>query len=299
MPIVDRRFQRYLKNVPVMPEVATRIISLTGESVDEVSFKELEEVIKIDPGLSTKLLKIANSALYSRQREITNIQTAITLLGLENLKSLVLLVATSNRLTDRGRSTFYRRFWTHAVHSAFMSRHMCLRGGMTEWAEEAFTGALLHDIGQIAFYNTDPERYEELLARAAAGRPSQTARPSESRVSLTELERDAYGIDHRELGASVFESWYFPQTFADMAREHGNLDLASEGKGLILTVSLADMITELLDLGFGTAREEQLDALLRISPIGEEDLAYYRGRYLDEVRNDPFFQHCRELFGIE
>ncbi len=275
-----------------MPDVATKIMSMTEGNL-QISFKELENVIKIDPGLSAKILKIANSALYARQREITNIQTAITLLGFKNLKSLVLLVTASNLLSNVHRTAFYRRFWSHSIHSAFMSRHMCLRSGLKEEAEEAFTGALLHDIGQVAFYNTDPQNYDELLKREG-----EASNEGQS-VSLLELEKETFGVDHRRLGASVFESWFFPQTFVDIAREHGSRNIVSPHKQTILVISIADLVVDRLGLGFSKGNPALLDELLPVSPVNREDLDYYLGSYLADIRNDPLFQQCRELFGIE
>jgi len=297
---IDQRFQKYLKNVPVMPDVAMKVMSMADDRI-EVSFKELENVIKVDPGLSAKILKIANSAMYARQREITNIQTAITLLGFKNLRSLVLLVTASNLLTNVHRTSFYRRFWSHSVHSAFISRHLCLRFGMKEDSEEAFTGALLHNIGQVAFYNTDSERYDEILTRSTAQVEATTETPASSpnKPGLLGLEKEAFGVDHRELGASVFESWYFPQSFVDIAREHGSRNIVSSHKQVILVVSLADIVADLLGLGFGQANEAKLAELLPASPASESDIAYYRENYLTDIRNDALFLQCKELFGID
>jgi putative nucleotidyltransferase with HDIG domain len=279
-----------------MPDVATKIMSMTDENV-QISFKELENVIKVDPGLSAKILKIANSALYARQREITNIQTAITLLGFKTLKSLVLLVTASNLMSNVHRTAFYRRFWSHSVHCAFMSRHMCLRCGMKEEAEEAFTGALLHDIGQVAFYNTDPRGYDELLNRSVED--GQEPAGQMKNGFLLDLEKAAFEVDHRVLGASVFENWFFPKSFVDIAREHGSKNIVSSHKQVILVVSIADVVVDQLGLGFSKGDQALLSELLPVSPIKEEDLEYYRNDYLADIRDDPLFKQCRDLFGID
>ncbi len=283
----DQKYEKYLKHMPVMPDVASRILAMADDKLD-ISFKELEGIIKIDAGLSAKILKIANSALYARQREIASIQMAITLLGFKNIKSLVMLVTASNFGKAAQRSAFYQSFWRHSVHSALMSRHMCLRVGMREDAENAFIGALMHDIGQVAFYNTDESRYLEILQEVMYG---------DSPIDL--LERDAFGVDHRELGASVFHSWFFPQMFVDIAREHGSLNIVSPHKQIILIVSMADMITDLLGLGIGSGNEEKLAEYTPHSPVGAEDVQYYMSKYLDDMQADPLLQQCQELFQLE
>ena len=60
-------YETYLKSIPIMPDVATKILAIAEDKLD-ISFKELEDIIRVDPGLTAKVLKIANSAMYARQR---------------------------------------------------------------------------------------------------------------------------------------------------------------------------------------------------------------------------------------
>ena len=128
-------YSQYLKNLPVMPEVAAKILSMAEHNLD-ISFKELEEIIRVDPGLTAKILKIANSALYARQREIKSLQMAITLLGFKNIKSLVMLITASNTFTKYKKTSFYQYFWKSSILSSFFAKHITLRCGRKGLAEE-------------------------------------------------------------------------------------------------------------------------------------------------------------------
>jgi HD-like signal output (HDOD) protein len=66
-----KAFDKYLNALPVMPDIAAKIVSIPEDNIN-ISFKDLEELIKVDPGLTTKILKVANSAMYARQTEITS-----------------------------------------------------------------------------------------------------------------------------------------------------------------------------------------------------------------------------------
>ena len=154
-------YEQYLKKLPVIPEVATKIMSIAEEKLD-ISFKELENIIKMDPGLTAKILKIANSALYARQREITSLQMAITLLGFKNIKSLVMLVTASNTFAKYKKTEFYQFFWKHSILTAFFAKHISLRCNKKELSEEVFLSAILHNIGQVALFNSDQEKYPDL-----------------------------------------------------------------------------------------------------------------------------------------
>ena len=281
-------YDKYMKQIPVMPDAAVKIMGMAEEGSD-VSFTELERTIKIDPGLTTKILKVANSAMYARQREIKNLQMAISLLGLKNIRSLVLLVAASGLFRKDGKSDFYNNFWQHAVTTAFLSKHIATRTRHKELAEEVFLGGLLHDIGQSALYNSSGEEYVGLLEESR-----------NSGIQIEELEKGKYGIDHRDLGSALLTRWFFPEIYADMASEHTSVNITSNHKTAIVIVSSGDLVSSILGHGFGTPNaEDQLQLFLRLIKLSGQDLDYYRNSYLSDLKEDPLFQECQSLFGLK
>ena len=112
-------YEKYLQNLPVMPSVAVQIINLTSGKT-EISFKTLEETISRDPFLSSKILRVANSATYARQREITTIKAAITLLGFKTIRSLVILLGATSLFSRDAKTFFYQHFWKHSLLTAFI-----------------------------------------------------------------------------------------------------------------------------------------------------------------------------------
>ena len=248
----------------------------------------MENIIKVDPGLTAKILKIANSALYARQREIKNLQMAITLLGFKNIKSLVLLVTASNLFIKIQKSTFHKTFWKHSLTSAFFAKNISIRCRKNDMAEEAFLSGLLHDIGQAVFYNYNSDKYLNVLKRE-----------EENREPLEKIERDEYGTDHREVGAAILRKWNFPEQYSDTALEHESLNITSPHKNLILTVTIGDLLAE--KLGFGTFTFDKEDLYRKILPytcLKNSDTEYYEKHYFDELKKDPLFRDCQALFGI-
>lgn len=281
------QYERYLKHLPVIPEVAAKIVRIAEDKLD-ISFKELENIIKVDPGMTAKILKVANSALYARQREIKSLQMAITLLGFKNIKSLVLLVSAAGLIPKHGQTAFYRQFWGHSIRTAFLARHMILRSQQKEMAEEAFLGGLLHDIGQIAFLNADPDAYSKVVKEV-----------KEQKGQLEDHEKRAFGVHHRDLGALVLQKWFFPDLYVDIAREHASINVTSPHKRIIIAVSVADYITR--QMGFGieaVEAEEFLEQLLPRAGLTDSDLSYYKEKYLEDLKADPFFLECQSLFSL-
>ncbi len=282
------KYVKYLRNLPVIPEVAAKILSIAENKLD-ISFKELENIIKMDPGLTAKILKIANSALYARQREITSLQMAITLLGFKNIKSLVLLVTASNTFARFKKTEFYQEFWKNSILTAFAAKRIALRTGKKDQAEEVFLAALLHHIGQVAFFNVDQEQYQQLYYRAR-----EESRPIEI------FEKETFGLDYRELGASILQEWNFPELYVDVAREHKSENVTSRHKALIMIVSVAALAVEIYLLDHHSqAQEELLARIIPYTDLTESDLSYYRDHFMQDLRDDDLFQECQELFGIK
>jgi len=280
-------YEQYLKNLPVIPAVAAKILSMTEEKLD-ISFKKLEDIIKTDPGLTAKILKIANSALYARQREIKSLQTAITLLGFKNIKSLVILVTASGAFSRLAKEKFYAFFWRHSLLSAFFARHIALRTGKKEISEECFIAGLLHDIGQVAFFHTDRERYAQVVAQLLTGNSA-----------VEGLEEMLFGFTHRTFGAALLQKWSFPDVYVDAAREHQSLNVTSPYKNLVLIVTAAALFAETSRGGdLDSDQRELLGQILPRIGLAAADSDYYREQFLSDLQNDALFRECGALFGL-
>jgi len=280
-------YAQYLRNMPVIPDIASKILTATEERTD-ISFRELENTIKMDPGLSAKILKVANSALYARQREVKNLQTALTLLGFKTIKSLVLLITASNMFSKGRDSEFYKFFWKHSIINAFMARSIAEKTGFRALSDECFLSRLLHDIGQVALYNANPEGYARVL---------ELAKNQKKRIS--EVEETLFSTNHREVGASVLRNWNFPDVYVDSAAEHGSANITSVHKQMILVVSIADFITSNIDLysesplGFALLYD-----ILRQTSLSEETARQYQDNFVESLSGDKLFLECKTLFKI-
>jgi len=286
-PMVED-YEKYIQGLPVMPEVATKILSMTEDKL-EISFRELERLISTDAALTTKILKIANSALYARQREIKSLQIAITMLGFKNIRSLVLLVTASQNYAQLGREPFYQFFWSHSVLTAFCARLVAGRSGHKDIAEECFTAGLLHDIGQVALFNSSPPRYQPVLdVLVAALEPAEP------------LEEKAFGVNHRAVGGALLARWSFPQAYVDAAREHESATVSSPHKSLVLCVAAADLLSERQRAQtLGPGKQALLQELASQAGLKAEDLEYFRTRFAADLNRDPLFRESRALFALK
>jgi len=284
---VKEKYLDRVKDLPVMPEVAAKVLNFT-ESKTEMSFKQLESIIKVDPGLTVKILKIANSALYARQREIKSLQMAITLLGFKNIKSLVLLITASSLFPRIRSSGFYAAYWKHSILSAFLSRSIAARCGRNDMAEDAFIGGLLHDIGQAILFNASPEEYAKALEAERLGA-----------LLLETIEEQMFGTTHKEIGGALLGKWNFPQLYADVALEHESLNVTSPHKSLVILVSVACILSEKVE---GDAvpplKQELLAQLLPYTCVPAAEAEALASGFAAEISRDPLYREYRNMFGL-
>ncbi len=284
MPLYDS----LLKELPVMPPVAARILALTEEGGD-VSFRKLEETISLDPMLASRILKAANSAMYARQKEISTIRAAIALLGYKTIRSLVILIGASSMFHREASSPFYSRFWRHSLLTAFLSKECASQTILSGRKDELFLAGLLHDIGQVAMYHGDRKGYEELITERDAGNRS-----------MKELEQARFGTDHHQLGGAILTEWNFPAIFVDAAKEHGSLNVHSQYKSAVLAITLSDIIAlKAAGIPVNDEKRELLSTLPGLLPVESGIVSYLERQFPRLIEQDPFFQECAALLSLK
>jgi diguanylate cyclase (GGDEF)-like protein len=181
---------------PSPPAIAQQIIALARDPHTDIS--QVAATIGRDPALAAKLLRGANSVLYSRQRKSTNLRQALMVLGLRGATTLALsfsLVGTYIGLERDGMVC--DRHWRRAILNAFAAR--CFGALQNASAvDDIFLAALLQDIAVLGVERTSPDFYRELPRHA-----------SHRERSVYETLR--LGIDHAELGAWLLQYWRLPE----------------------------------------------------------------------------------------
>jgi diguanylate cyclase (GGDEF)-like protein len=183
-------------NFPSPPAIAQQIIALAGDPHIDIS--QVAAAISRDPGIAAKLLRAANSALYSRQRKSANLRQALIVLGLHGATTVALgfcLLGTYRGLRSNGVD--YDRYWRRAILSASAAK--CFGALQNASAvEDIFLAALLQDIAILGVDRSAPDFYRDLPRNA-----------SHREISAHETAR--LGIDHAELGAWLLEYWKLPE----------------------------------------------------------------------------------------
>ncbi|MHC5002749.1 MAG: sensor domain-containing diguanylate cyclase [Planctomycetota bacterium] len=222
-------------HLPSLPTVAVQVLELTNQ--ENVKIHDIEVVVQNDPALVSKILKTVNSSFYGLSKPCPTIGPAITYLGLNTVKSLVLGFSLVDLSRRTGGEVDLIEYWQRCLCSAAAARR--LAGSVSEEdPEEAFIAALMQDIGMLAMEAALGADYGPVLA--AAG---------DDHDRLPELEQQAFGFDHAEAGAQLAERWRLPTQLVAPIRLHHRGRAADEGQALPRIVALAAQMGRALGHG--------------------------------------------------
>jgi diguanylate cyclase (GGDEF)-like protein len=192
---------RTCTNLPSPPAVATRIIELSSSTSSTLG--DVADAVSIDPALSAKLLRMANSPLYARQRKVDNLRQAITLFGIDGTLNIALSFSLKkSSQASKTSGLDYNTYWKRSLASALICQEFGKRLGESS-KDSLFLLGLLQDIGVLALDKACPEIYHELS--------SSNDDLSFSHEQLCNREIDTLGTDHAEVGAWLLEEWNLPK----------------------------------------------------------------------------------------
>jgi len=207
---------RQLRSMPPLPDVAARVLSIVREP--DYSLDELVAVVRTDPSLTGRILKLCNSSLFGLQKEVQSVSEAVAYIGARNLVKLVLVTCTGSYFRNLPDNDYAnpQQLWQHTLACATACQALADRCGYGQPAA-AFTAGILHDIGRIALLQVvEPH----LLQQAAEELMNPVA-------DACDVERRLFGIDHAAASAAVCEAWGLPNELRRAVRDHH--DVASDG----------------------------------------------------------------------
>jgi len=186
------------------PLVARRLLEMIED--EGTHLRELSRLLTRDAAFSSQVLRVANSALLGLRYEVTSIQRALSALGMQRLRALVVTVAMKNYM-GRGGTAAFTRSWRHNLGTALWCEMLADCCNVEKAA--GYTGGLLHDIGRLALLMLFPKDYP-LLTRDSAKKTTD----------ILEAERRFCDVDHCQMGHYLAESWNLPIGLCDVIAHH-------------------------------------------------------------------------------
>jgi HD-like signal output (HDOD) protein len=224
-----RKFVAGIKGIPSLPTIYVQIRTLL--SAEDVAMGTLVSLVQTDLGIASKLLKLVNSAYFSLERKVTDLRQAINMLGLETVRTVVLVRGAMEALQALAPGGLdLDLLWRHSRGVANGARSIASGEGQPPGImEDAYSLGLLHDIGRVILAmepSVDYRQVEEDRVR--------------NRRTLVGAERALFGTDHPSVGAQVLSLWGLPPEFCRRIREHHAPSLPREGFPAGLALYAAD-----------------------------------------------------------
>jgi len=245
-PKVLRHKVESINTLPTVPGVLKRLSNIIEKP--RITIVEISTFISNDPALTTKVLKMVNSAIYGFPGRIASVSHATMLLGLNVIKGLLLGVSVFE-LMQKTMNGLYE----HSLACAIASRVIAQKKNLKE-PEEVSVAGLLHDIGKVILVLEFAQEYETAMKEA-----------NDKKLPIFEAEKNQFGATHADAGGWLAEKWRFPRNLIEVIEFHHRPALAKNAPMETAIVHVADLLVRAR--GFGFAGE---DYVPEVNPVAYE-----------------------------
>lgn len=253
--------------IATLPEVTIKIIEIVEDS--KSTARDLHEVIKNDPALSVKVLKVVNSAFYGLPGQVASVDRAIILLGLSAVKNIAIAASIARLFKGKRISEHFSAadLWRHSVAVAVIGRAIAKCSPHPGLTDEIFVAGLIHDIGTLVERQVFPDQFSQVIDRCMAGEGN-----------FRQCERDIIGADHQAFGVGLTTKWKFPRHLrAAVGFHHNPESLSVELRNMAVLIQMADIVCCQERIGFyltayGDELTDEMYETLGVTPAQIEEI---------------------------
>lgn len=217
-----------LKSGKQLPSLPILVIQVQKALANEMSgLRDIGQIIERDPALTARVLRVANSAAFSRGDPVTNIGVAVGRLGMGHVRSLCLAVGVVRAFGDASHRLDHKRYWQHSAAVGMVAERLASESKRYAHVDgaEAYTAGLLHDVGLLILDQFFPEEF------AGVQEETDGDLAPRWRVELNRL-----GLDHGAVGGRVLERWQLPEAVRLSVTGHHQPELADGPAGALARV---------------------------------------------------------------
>lgn len=207
MPSAQLLLKKF-NDIKTLPHVAIRLSRLISD--EKSTIQQFEELIKLDPTLVLRLLRLVNSSYYGLCQKVETISKAVVFIGTKNLRNMVVMEALKGIFKDGGENGSFSRpkLWLHCAATSICARMISERI-FGKKGEDAFLAGTLHDIGMIVELQVTRDLF---LKACEAYKPPDKP--------LTECEKEILGTHHASVGYLFAREWKLPTEVQEAIKCH-------------------------------------------------------------------------------
>ncbi len=231
-----------IKEMPMLSVVASRLLELTGG--DDHSLQDVAKIVENDAYLTTRVLRVVNSAAFAPIEPIHTVSKAIVYLG-EKMVVGIAIGACSAKIFKNPLSGYEAAagaLWEHSLRTAIAAREIASYTKKVISSNLAFTAGLLHDIGKSVISEFLHGNVDEMVNMCDEGRVE----------NFLKAERNTIGTDHAEVGCELATHWHLPESLATVIRYHHEPNKSDDKyRPLVYAVHVGDLLAMMGGTGTG------------------------------------------------
>ncbi|MEW6984071.1 HDOD domain-containing protein [Colwelliaceae bacterium 6471] len=236
-----------------LPDACFKVKSLMEQ--ENSTIEDFANVIMVDPSMTSRLLQIANSAIYSFRGEISTISRAITIIGTQAIYNMMLVdVAASAFKHFSNQAIDLKRFWRMSVFCGLATKNLAIKAGIRD-IERLFVAGLLQNFGELLVAKITPEIAQQCEKYSHECLPWQ-------------LQQDILGYTYTEISAELLKIWQIPEKIILPIRhfnEAKSIQINKDVKVLYLASRLALVDSHPEEFSYDETVDESLCASIGIT----------------------------------
>jgi HD-like signal output (HDOD) protein len=240
-PYSDDEIRRRIEKCPKLASLQSINKQLAGLVNSEQSFNfQIAEIIRRDPSLTARLLRMVNSVYFGLSAKVNNIEEAVLYLGLRQIRELSMatpVIEDMERISSTMPKLPWRELWQHSIGTAIMMREILATTPMMIDDDTDYIMGLLHDVGKVVLGTAFPAEFEQVV-RAEY----QTA------ADVCAKERALIGWDHAAAGGFYLERHQLGAEIVEAVRNHVSPTDKPQASIYAAAVHVADLMVR--DAGF-------------------------------------------------
>lgn len=224
------KLKEMVSRLDTLPSLPDLYVSLTQALSDsEVTVGKIADIIRRDMGMTTKVLQLVNSAFFGLPSQVSSPQHAVSLLGIDNLRAVVLSLHVFSEFEGR-QDPIIAGLWPSSLRVAAFARAIIRAEKGSQRAEDdAFAAGLLHDVGRLVLASSCSKEYLAVLESSRGGK-----------ITCAEAESQMFGCTHAEVGAYLLGLWGLPASVVQaVAWHHAPARSAATDFGPVIAVHVA------------------------------------------------------------
>ena len=224
--------------LPALPAVVNNILS--AASKDSTTTDDLAGIISFDPGITNKLLRLANSIYYGQRTKVATVKRAIVIIGFDEIIGIVMGMSVLSSFAKKasGMTLDMKALWIHSIGCATIAKEIATRTN-PGIAKKIFVPSLLHDMGKMIFSVYFKKEYRKVRALAM-----------ERHKPLYRVEPEFFTMDHAVLAGLLMKRWNFPDNILFPCRFHHNPEACPASfRHHSLIINLADYLCQKANIG--------------------------------------------------